>query len=265
MKKVEVESIKVEKWSEPAERMYSEMEVIDILHKNLKPVSAYVADKVVGSNKYVHLATDYGYSHYRMCSVQDLKRLGVFDSLSFYRKNFFTENGAVVAIFNEMNDRVASVVFRSLSTKAFMDYSIFYTAYGFNLMRDDFRYGDPVILTEGIYDADSVRPLFQDVLAMLTSNITIGQAEVLKTLTDNFIVLFDSDEAGMSGYKTAMRRLLGSKVQMIQVFKGDKDVGEMEEYRKAGKLSEYAERRDFYKEQIDSSVSGFQGVSVFDL
>lgn len=251
--------------SKEEEVVYTKQEIIQILKENLKPVKDYVGDKVVGSSKYVQLAADYGYENYKLCSAADLMRLKVYSSFSYYQRNFFSENGATVAIFNEMNGKVASIVFRAISSKAFMDYSLVYCAYGLDMMDEDFRFGDPIVLTEGIFDSDVVRTIYKNTLAMLTSNITMMQAEVLRTITDNFIILFDSDEAGSNGYGAALKRLLGCKVQNISVFKGDKDVGEMEEHRKADDVFGYTERRAYYSEKLQDMTTSYKSENVFDL
>ena len=47
-------------------------------------------------------------------------------------------------------------------------------------------------------------------------------------MTDYFIVAFDSDKAGDTGYESAKKKLKGTVVR-LQIYKGDKDVGVLEE------------------------------------
>ena len=229
-------------------------QVLDILSKNLQPVYLKDNDKVLDSSKYVRLARDYKYDNYKLCTYKDIKRLGLEDSFTGYQKQFFAEAGATVAIFNEINGKLISVVFRAITEKAFMDYSLTYSLYGYDMLPDDFKYGDYLILTEGIYDADALRQLYPSTVAMLTSNITVMQSEILKSLTNRFIVAFDADDAGEAGFKTALKRL-GTDIKRLKVYQGDKDIGVMEE-KKLSNPIEYDLRKKYYLDAITDCKTG---------
>jgi hypothetical protein len=85
------------------------------------------------------------------------------------------------------------------------------------------------------------------------------QCEVLKTLTDKFIVAFDSDDAGESGFKTALNRL-GTDIKKLKVYPGDKDVGVMEELKNVNSY-EFNERLKYYTEEIEECKTGI-GFSI---
>lgn len=228
-------------------------EVFKILKDNLPSVIDIAPDKILDGSKYVRLARDYGYNNYKLCSWADIKRLGIENSFTTYQKQFFADAGACVAVFNEFNGKLFSIVFRSVSAKDFMDYSLSYNIYGLDNMDPKFKYGDHVILTEGIYDADSFRHIYPNTVAMLTSNITIMQSEVLKTMTDKFIVAFDDDKAGDAGFTKAIQRL-GTDIKKLQVFPGDKDLGVMEEQKVNNPLG-YAQRVEYYKEKVEECLT----------
>ena len=125
--------------------------------------------------------------------------------------------------------------------------------YGYDLISPDFKFHDPLILTEGIYDADVLRQVYPNVMATLTSSVTVGMAEVLKTMTDNFIVAYDADKAGNSGFEKAFMRLSnvdGTNVKKLPIFPGDKDVGVMEEKLESSEY-EFQLRYQYYKEKIE--------------
>lgn len=228
-------------------------EVFQILKDNLVPIVDVAPDRILDSSKYVRLARDYGYKNYKLCAWTDIKRLGIEDSFTLYQKQFFQDAGACVAMFNELNGKLFSIVFRSVGSKDFMDYSLSYNLYGLDNMDSDFEYGDHVILTEGIYDADSFRHIYPNTLAMLTSNITVMQSEVIKTLTDKIIIAFDDDKAGDAGFTKAIQRL-GTDIKKLPVFPGDKDLGVMEELKVSNPYG-FSQRVDYYKEKVHECLT----------
>ncbi len=250
MKVVNTDNIKMRKYGEKREfnRLPKE-KVLEILSENLKPVYMRNEDKILDASKYTRIARDYKYANYKLCSYADIKRLGLEDSFTTYQRQFFAEAGLTLAIFNELGGELVSVVFRSVVEKAFMDFSLVYSLYGYDMLSDDFKYGDYIILTEGLYDADALRRIYPNVVAMLTSNITIMQAEILKTMTNNFIVAFDADDAGESGFQKALKRL-GTDIKKLSIYPGDKDIGVMEEI-KYSNPSGFKDRDRFYREEIE--------------
>lgn len=230
------------------ETVYSKEQVFQILYDNLIPVVDKGSDRILDSSKYVRLAKDYGYRHYRFLKYSDIADLGLSKSFTSYQKQFLSRNGAVIAIFNTLNNKPISIVFRSISQKEFMDFSLVHGVYGFDLMNPDFKYGDLIILTEGLYDADTLRQVYPNVVAVQTSIVNQSQADILQTMTDNFMIAFDSDDSGETGYVKAVMRL-GLDTPKLEIFPGDKDVGIMEE--KKDSPFEFSERQAFYKEQVD--------------
>jgi hypothetical protein len=247
MKVVDTSSIKATKERKKFNRL-PKSEVMKILSENLSPVYNQPHDTILDASKYTRLARDYHFGNYKMCSWMDIKNLGLEDSFTTYQKQFFADAGATIAIFNELNGKLISVVFRSISEKAFMDYSITYNLYGYDMIDPDFKYGDYLVLTEGIYDADCFRRIYPNTMAMLTSNITLMQSAILKTLTDKFIIAFDSDNAGDKGFSTAIKRL-GVDIKKLKIYPGDKDLGEMEEMRLQSPY-EFEKRNEFYREML---------------
>ena len=251
MKSVDTSNIKLRE-KKQFNRLSKE-EVMKILSDNLIPVCDRAYDKILDSSKYTRIARDYGYKNYKLCFWADVKKLGLEDSFTTYQKQFFQEAGATIAIFNEINGKLVSVVFRAVQDKAFMDFSLTYSLYGYDLIDPDFKYGDYLVLTEGIYDADTLRRIYPNVVAMLTSNITIMQAAILKTMTDKFIIAFDADNAGDSGFNAALKRL-GTNIKKLKIFNGDKDLGVMEEV-KLSNPEGFMERDSYYRAELDDCIN----------
>ena len=233
----------------------SRKEVINVLNKNLPCIYQFEGDKVLNKSKYVKLAIEYEYNNYRLLRYKDIEELGLSNSLSYFHKRFIVDSGgAVLVIFNSLNKKPVSCVFRSLQGKDFVDYSYIRSLYGFDMISEDFKYGDILYLTEGYYDADVLRTLHVNSVAMLTSNVNQIQANILKSMTDRFVVAFDSDNAGNVGYKKALQKL-GGNIRKLPIYTNDKDIGNMEEYSKD--TQEYKDRKEYYTEQINKINRGY--------
>ena len=235
------------------EKVYPKEDVIQILYENLVPVVDKDYDRVLDSSKYVRLARDYNYTNYRFLKYQDLFDLGLASSFTSYQRHFISSSGAVLAIFNSLNNKPISIVFRSLDKKEFMDYSYFYSMYGYDMMDSNFKYGDYLIVTEGLYDADTIRQIYPNVVATQTSNITLLQRDILLSMTDRFILGFDADDAGENGFKKALQRL-GTDIKKLPIYGSDKDIGVMEEVK--SNSFEYNLRKEFYTKAISECKEG---------
>lgn len=223
-------------------------EVYRRLQCNMRPIVSYDYDKILDESKYVRLAREHNYQNYKLLLYSDVKKWELSESFSTFQKKFFAEAGASIAIMNEMNGNLISIVFRSASAKEFMNYSLFYSIYGYDMIDPNFKYGDWLVVTEGLYDADVFRQIYPNVVATQTSNVTVIQAAVLKTMTNRFIIAFDDDKAGISGFSKAVHRL-GDNIKRLPIFSGDKDLGEMEEYRYKAP-QEFSIRYKFYEEEL---------------
>jgi hypothetical protein len=230
--------------------------VYQILEQNMKPVEYYKPDSVLDSCKYIRLARKYHYINYKLIFYKDIRPWGLGGSFSTYQSQFFADAGCTIGVFNTLNSKLTSIIFRATNSKDFMNYCKTYTFYGYDLIDPNFKYGDWLVITEGIYDADVLRPLYPNVVATLTSSVTIMMAEVLKLMTNRFIIAYDSDEAGASGFDKAFQRLSrdGGIVKRLPVFLGDKDIGSMEEIEESNP-SGYSTRWNYYKSTLKNIMS----------
>ncbi len=243
--------------------LLSRRQVMDLLYRNLSLVQEFDDSKLdigVMSNKYCDLAVKRGYRNYRIGTVADFYRLEVFASVSKYLRDFVNDNGVFLVVFNTLSDKPISCVFRSLVGKDFIDLSLFPCPYGLDLFEESFTYGDTLVISEGIYDADVLRSLYPNTLAIMTSSVSVMMGEVLKTLTDHFILCFDNDSAGARGLEVSEKRLKRVNkdcvVEVLPIYSGDKDIGELEDkvfFREIdgdGRL----DRETFYRTHLSSLV-----------
>lgn len=229
---------------------YSRKEIIEILYKHLpRAYTLKLTDKTLPNSKYLDLAAEYSYPDYRILVSADLVKLDLLSSFSQYQRDFFVSHGRVLAIFNTLNSKPVSIVFRSLTDKAFLDYSLCPSVYNLDMLTADFKFGDWVIVTEGVFDADSIRPLFPNSVCMLTSNVTQMQGNILKTVSNKFIFAFDADPAGDSGFYKAQQRLTGCQVIKMPIYYADKDLGGTFE-AKLRSDKEYDRRIEYYRDTL---------------
>ena len=237
-------------------------QIYQIFKERLKPVEYYKPDSILDQCKYVRLARRHHYTNYRLLFYKDIKPWGLLGSFSTYQAQFFADSGATLGLFNELNGNLISIIWRKTNEKDFMNYSLQHTLYGYDLIDPNFQYGMPLVLVEGIYDCDVLRQIYPNVVATLTSMVTVHMAEVLKLMTDRFIVAYDSDNAGNKGFEQALRRLgnvEGDNVKKLPIFPGDKDIGVMEE--KLDKSpTEFQIRYEFYKQKLDEIINDKSGM-----
>lgn len=236
------------------QRRFTKKEVVDKLYETLPTVEEFYSTKTPPNNKYIHLALKYNLSNYKIGTLADIYSLGLMESFTLNQREFFNNVGEFIVMFNTLNNKPISIVMRGIKEKIFVDFSIFYTVYGLDHINPDFKYGDWLLLTEGIYDADSFRPIFQDSLALLTSNITIMQSEVLSTLTNRFIMAFDNDDGGIQGAKRSTKRLVEvNKVNIVKslpIFSRDNDLGDLEDIHLG--TPRYDRAKKFYTNWVTS-------------
>ena len=116
-------------------------------------------------------------------------------------------------------------------------------------MDDNFRFGTPILLVEGHLDRDVMKEIYPNTLGIMTNHLSKVQVEILKNLTNKFILMLDNDEAGRDGIRTTKYQLQGCKISELQHDSYLKDAGDLmkldiENHRK------FEEVIDNYKLQI---------------
>lgn len=137
-------------------------------------------------------------------------------------QNFIKKHGEVYVLPIEDVSCIRAIFFRAILTKDFrMIFDGNPMMYGLFRFKK-FKYGDLVILSEGIKDAEAIARFYPYSLAVLTNRVTQKQSEVLKRLTDNFVFVADSDKWGHENERLNLRA--GAK--SVFYVPGGKDPGE---------------------------------------
>ena len=91
-----------------------------------------------------------------------------------------------------------------------------------------FVYGTPIMVVEGVLDAEVASLAYPWVLATLTSKISEAQAFLLSTLTGTVILSFDNDEAGAKGTRFSTPHLTKWGIKYVDMRPGGvKDWGDL--------------------------------------
>lgn len=167
-------------------------------------ISREITQATIDSDDYTYLACIANLNNIRALSSGEM--INYKDSFKYYSyiPKFIDRNNEVVLIFNMYKNIPIGCTIRSTSTHDFIDVGntggIFYNLCN---MSPNFRYGDPITIVEGPKDCETYKRVFNDknCIAMMTSNTTSGQLQVLRLLTNNIILANDNDDAGKKAQK----------------------------------------------------------------
>lgn len=222
--------------------------------------STLTKDKMM-HNKYTYMGYTYKYPHYRILKLGDLLSNKIKPDVDIpkYVYDFVGTNGEVLIIANIVDKHVPMIQLRTIrGDKAFSVFGKQTTIfYGLGMISKDFKYGDWLILCEGIMDTDILRSIYPNVLGCMTSGLTKMQLEILKLLTNKVIICYDNDKAGRSAYTRDSKILKSNKFDV-------KCLIQYGDYKDAGDLGETMYNQDdfafnvafkYYKTKIDSLIS----------
>ena len=186
--------------------------------------------KLDKSNKYLYFAYKYQFNNYRLITSGELNIRGKDLNIPDYVKQFVNLNNEVLMIANIMDDKVVSIIFRTIKgNKEFIKLgtskSLFY---GLGQLDSNFRYGTPVLLVEGNLDRDRMSLIYKNTLAITTASISSSQMQLLSKLTNKFILMLDNDNSGIKGSKSTFYKL--REFGQVKILKHDlylKDAGDL--------------------------------------
>lgn len=208
------------------------------------------------SNSYLHLAYKLKLNNYRVISNGELMINGKNLNVPEYMKEFLRFHGEALMIANTVNDKVLSIVLRSINTKK--EFQKVGTSknmfYGIGMLEKDFTFGKPIILVEGHLDRDAMSQFYPNVLAITTNKLSNSQIEILSHLTNRYILMLDSDSAGQSGIKDAQRRLKNCNITIFEHLSGMKDCGDLVKLERTNR-EEYEFVHMTYKAKVDREVN----------
>lgn len=182
------------------------------------------------TNKYLHLAYKNKYKHYRLITSGEILIKGRNLDIPEFVKSFIQNNNNVLMMANIISGKVVGLTFRTIEgPKDFLTWGNNKgNFYGLGQLKSDFKYGDPVILVEGLLDCDVIKQYYPNTMAVLTSGLTKNQTAVLTRLTNNVILMFDNDEAGKTGTIMSERAIQDKcNVRVFQHHNRLKDPGDI--------------------------------------
>ena len=152
-------------------------------------------------------------------------------TLRHFQIGFDPETAQVVIPVRGPEGRLAGLLRRATIPGSFPKYKIEVPAgrgsLVYNYDKVVAQHYDNVVVVEGTIDAMWVHQAgIPNVVALLGSTITRGQACLLKRAFDRFILLLDNDEAGTAGTRKVVAKLGSRKVRVASSFLGDIDPAE---------------------------------------
>lgn len=171
------------------------------------------------SNPYLHLAYKNKYKHYRLITYGEIFIKARSVNVPEFVKSFIQNNNQVLMMANIISGKVVGLTFRTIEgPKDFLTWGNNKgNFYGLGQLSPSFKYGDPIVLVEGLMDCDVVKQFYPNTLAVLTSSLTKNQTAVLTRLTNNVILMLDNDKAGELGTNLSIKAI--SNKCTIRVFK----------------------------------------------
>lgn len=166
---------------------------------------------------------------------------------------FIQDQRDVIVMADIVNKYVVELRFRGIHEKAMAVYhSPPIPFYGLGYMPEDFHYGMPVVLTEGILDMEAIRTIYPYVMAITTSSLSTFQVDFLATLTNRVVLCMDNDRSGEGGAKKSFWKLKERGIQSHIVKYGTnmKDPGTLWEFMMAGNEYEYKHNKLIFQSQL---------------
>jgi 5S rRNA maturation endonuclease (ribonuclease M5) len=178
---------------------------------------------------YIHLAYKLNKQNYRLITSGELFVRGRHLFIPQFLVQYMSYHNEAIMIANIVSGKVLSIVFRSINTnKEFMKVGTTKsTFYGLGELSNDFRYGMPILLVEGHLDRDMMASIYPNTLGVMTNMLSKSQVELLKGLTNKFILMLDNDEAGMKGQQQAKYQLKGCNILELKHQGRMKDAGDL--------------------------------------
>lgn len=202
---------------------------------------------------YTYLSSVYNLGNYRIVNLSSV--LGLKDVPTYILK-FISEENQCLGIFDSVNPNYC--ILRSLKDKRFVTVgSCTQIPYGMRLF-DNFKYGDLLVVVEGLKDRDSLAQIYPYTIAAQSSSLSIIAKKILELVTNNILLLYDNDDAGNKGSYRDMRYFS----QNISINKGRHPLG----VKDCGTMVDILYRNNdtytnsIYKEYYKNLIKSYGGV-----
>ena len=170
---------------------------------------------------------------------------------------YINSNNAVLLMPNIINGTIVDIYVKPLlSAGAPLKLVNSPLPYGIGTLRKDFKFGDPLILVEGIGDYGALKFIDStlDVVAIGTNDIPASMYSIYANITNNIILIPDNDAAGYSQLKKIIANFkkLDVNVHVVKQYSTMKDTGEILDRYVAKTISKELLLlvADYYKSQI---------------
>lgn len=185
------------------------MSNLDKFYKKLKSVPS----NLVTNDKYVFLIKN------NILKAKYIHASDIFNIDSAQLKTYVFENEKVLVFPISIDNKLISLFIKGIDTRSNpLKVNATHIPYGIDLFSNNFRYGDPIIIVEGIADLGAMKLLDPtlNVIAMLSNSLSKEACNFINKLTNNFVVITDNDKAGEIGFNTLRKRLEGSNVRRVE-------------------------------------------------
>lgn len=219
----------------------------------------------VRKNKYIMNAYQKGLKNYRIMTIGDIVRENwkPDKDIERYIVEYINQEGEVLLIANPVLKSIPQIQIRTIEEKSDNKFMVrgkqASVPYGLGMMDSDFTYGDWIILVEGIADREALLDIYPNVVAMLTDGISTIQMELIKNLTDRFMIIYDNDEVGKNGFFRDRKKLksIGKEVKGFHYPQGETvgDPGDILQLKFEGKTFEADNIKEYFRSYINSVVS----------
>lgn len=164
---------------------------INKLYDTARPVP----ESLYGKNKYTY------FSQYNIVPCKYLDVNDILTNPNVQLKNFITEFEQILLFPNYVNGVLTDITIRSINGRGHLKLGSNQFPYNIGNLSESFRYGDTLYIVEGIGDLIAIKLINPNIniIAMQSSSLPKQYFEMLKSITNNFVLLHDNDEAGESG------------------------------------------------------------------
>lgn len=164
----------------------------------------------------------------------DVRILDINDTFTndFKFNDFIKRYKRVLLFPNFINSVMVDLMIKPIDTNdRILSFRNFDIPYGTKYFSKEFKYGDPVILVEGIGDLGALRLLSKDlnIIALKTNSVTDNIYDFISTITNNVIIIPDNEldrKAIRLAYHSKKKfAKLGVTLKIVKQFSNFKDTG----------------------------------------